>query len=313
MPGRSRRHPGGSVPTADWFSWSPISALSSAHESRVVTSVLPEPATPEGRAALAAIIAGPQSSVVALDYDGTLSPIAQRPQDAAPAPGALEAVRLLAERFGAVVLISGRPVQQLLDLTGLHTDPAGPHLTVLAQYGLQRWDGNTGEITSPAELPGVAVARRELADLTADPDTPDGVSVEDKGQALVVHTRLTSDPAGVLEALHPRLAAIAERAGLEPHPARHALELRPPGFEKGGALRGFVQARGARAVMFIGDDVGDLPALAVLKELRAEGIPGLGVVSDSAEVSGLREHADLLVPGPEGVVRFLHQLADELA
>jgi hypothetical protein len=35
-------------------------------------------------------------------------------------------------------------------------------------------------------------------------------------------------------------------------------------------------------------------------------------VSDSAEVTGLREHADLLLEGPEGVVDFLHQLADQL-
>ncbi len=278
-----------------------------------MTSRLPEPTTPQGRAGLAAIIADPGSALAALDYDGTLSPIAQRPEDAIPAPGALEAVGLLAARFGSVVLISGRPVHQLLNLSGLHSDPAGPQLTVLAQYGLQRWDGHTGEITSPAQLPGVDDARRDLVELMAHTATPQGVSVEDKGHALVVHTRLTSDPAGVLGALHPRLVAIAERAGLEPHPARHALELRPPGFEKGGALRAFVAEREARAVMFVGDDVGDIPAFAVLQELRAEGIPCVGVVSDSAEVSGLREHADLLLPGPEGVVAFLHQLADELA
>jgi trehalose 6-phosphate phosphatase len=278
-----------------------------------VTSRLPEPTTPEGRAGLAAIIADPASSLAALDYDGTLSPIVQRPEDATPAPGALEAIGLLAARFGSVVLISGRPAQQLLELSGLHSDAAGPRLTVLAQYGLQRWDGHSGEITSPDELPGVASARIELADLMADPQTPEGVSVEDKGHALVVHTRQTSDPTGVMNSLYPRLEAIAGRSGLEPHPARHALELRPPGFEKGGALRGFVAERGARAVMFIGDDIGDLPAFAVLKELRADGIPAIGVVSDSAEVSGLREHADLLLPGPEGVVAFLHQLADELA
>jgi trehalose 6-phosphate phosphatase len=277
-----------------------------------MTGGLPEPATAAGRAGLAAVLADPAHALAALDYDGTLSYIAQRPEDAIPAPGALEAVGQLAERLGAVVLISGRPAGQLLELTGLRDDPAGHRLTVLAQYGLQRWDGHTGHINSPPALPGVDGARGELAELLADPGTPAGVSVEDKGQALVVHTRLTDDPAGTLDALRERLEAIAERAGLEPQPARHALELRPPGFEKGGALRSFAAERGARAILFIGDDIGDLPAFAALGELRDEGIPGLRVVSDSPEVSGLREHADLVLPGPGAVVAFLRQLAEAL-
>lgn len=278
-----------------------------------MSSDLPEPSTPQGRTGLAALLDDPTHSLAALDYDGTLSHIAQRPQDATPAAGALDAVRQLAARVGSVVLISGRPAGQLLDLSGLRHEPVGSPLTVLGQYGLQRWDGRTGDLTSPPPLPGVEGARRELALLLDDPTTPQGVSVEDKGQALVVHTRLTTDPEGVLQALGPRLRAIAQTAGLEPHPARHALELRPPGFEKGGALKGFVAERQASAVLFIGDDVGDLPAFAALRELRAQGIPGLGVVSDSAEVTGLREVADLILDGPDGVVTFLRRLVKALA
>jgi trehalose 6-phosphate phosphatase len=274
---------------------------------------LPEPTTEAGREGLAALLAQPQTSLAALDYDGTLSTIAQRPEHATPAPGALEAVGLLAERVGAVVLISGRPAGQLLELTGLRRHPARHLLTVLAQYGLERWDGATDQLSSPAALPGVEGARRELAALLADPETPQGVSVEDKGQALVVHTRLTSDPDGVLGALRPRLDAIAGRAGLEPHPARNALELRPPGYEKGGALLSFTRERGSKAVLFIGDDLGDLPAFDALERLREQGVPGIGVVSDSPEVTGLRERADLLLDGPPAVVAFLRGLAERLS
>jgi trehalose 6-phosphate phosphatase len=274
---------------------------------------LAQPTTTAGREGLAAVLSHPREALAALDYDGTLSTIAERPEDAVPAPGALEAVGLLAERVGAVVLISGRPVGQLLELTGLRDHAARRELTVLAQYGLERWDGKTDEISSPPPLPGVEGARQELAALLADPSTPQGVSVEDKGQALVVHTRQTGDPDGNLRALRPRLDPIAERAGLEPHPARNALELRPPGYEKGGALLRFAAERGSRAVMFIGDDLGDLPAFDALEQLRGEGVPGIGVVSDSSEVVGLRERADLLLDGPAAVVTFLRTLAERLA
>jgi trehalose 6-phosphate phosphatase len=277
-----------------------------------VSPGLPEPSTPAGREGLAAILASPATALAALDYDGTLSAIARRPQDATPVPGALEAVGVLAERVGALVLISGRPAGQLLELTDLPRHPARHRLTVLAQYGLERWDGNTGELSSPPPLPGVEGARQELAAMLADPLVPQGVSVEDKGQALVVHTRLTHDPDGVLRELRPRLDAIAERAGLEPHPARNALELRPPGYEKGGALLRFRQERGAEAVLFIGDDLGDLPAFDAIEQLRREGVPGIGIVSDSTEVVGLRERADLLLDGPPAVVSFLRRLAEAL-
>ncbi|HEX4017280.1 MAG TPA: trehalose-phosphatase [Frankiaceae bacterium] len=272
----------------------------------------PTPTTEAGRAGLAALLAEPQASLAALDYDGTLSTIAQRPEDATPAPGAFEAVGALAERVGAVVLISGRPAGQLLELTGLRTHPARHLITVLAQYGLERWDGNTDQLSSPPALPGVEGAREELAALLADPHTPQGVSIEDKGQALVVHTRLTADPDGALGALRPRLDAIAKQAGLEPHPARNALELRPPGYEKGGALLRFTSERASKMVLFVGDDLGDLPAFDALDQLRAQGIAGLGVVSDSAEVTGLRERADLLLDGPPAVVAFLRELAARL-
>jgi trehalose 6-phosphate phosphatase len=275
-------------------------------------SPLPIPATEAGRRGLAAFISDPSNALAALDYDGTLSLITRRPEEAFPAPGALEALRLLADRVGSVVLITGRPIDQLLQLTGLRDDPAGAKLTVLAQYGLQRWDGHSGQITSPEALPGVEGARRELAELLAEASTPEGVTVEDKGQALVLHTRQSAEPAANLDALTPRVSAIAARAGLEPHPARNALELRPPGYEKGGALRSFTAETGAKSVLFIGDDVGDLPALAALHDLRADGIPSIGVVSDAPEVTGVREQADLLVDGPAGVVEFLHQLADQL-
>ncbi len=273
---------------------------------------LPEPATPAGREGLAAVLASPRTALAALDYDGTLSAIARHPEDAVPVTGALEAVGLLAERVGAVVLISGRPAGQLLELTGLRHHPARHQLTLLAQYGLERWDGHSGELSSPPPLPGVEGARQELAALLADPQTPQGVSVEDKGQALVVHTRLTHDADAVLRDLRPRLDAIAERAGLEPHPARNALELRPPGYEKGGALLRFRQERRSEAVLFIGDDLGDLPAFDAIEQLRDEGVPGIGIVSDSSEVTGLRERADLLLDGPPAVVSFLRELAQSL-
>jgi trehalose 6-phosphate phosphatase len=87
------------------------------------------------------------------------------------------------------------------------------------------------------------------------------------------------------------------------------LELRPRGSDKGQALRALARERGARAVLFCGDDLGDLAAFAALRDLRAEGVPGCAVASRSPESPKVAAAADVVVEGPPGVVELLSSLA----
>jgi trehalose 6-phosphate phosphatase len=271
----------------------------------------PAPRTPAGGSGLAALLTAPSSALVALDYDGTLAPIVARPSDAVPAPGAIAALRLLGSRVGTLAIITGRPVGPLLELTGLASAEGPTNLTILGQYGLQRWDTATRTIVSPEPLPGVDVVRAQLPALLRD--APPGVSVEDKGQALVVHVRRTANPDAALAALAPALGRLAADNGLEAAPGKKVLELRPPGHDKGRALRGLVAERTARSVLVAGDDLGDLPAFDAVEQLRGTGIPGLTVCSDGAEVPAtLRERADLVVDGPAGMVTLLRVLAERM-
>ena len=250
---------------------------------------------------LAALRADAAGAVVALDYDGTLAPVVERPSDAVPAPGTREALAALAPRLRALALVTGRPADVVVELGGL-ADVAG--LVVLGQYGAQRWAD--GELDTPAPLPAVAELRRALPPLLA----PEGAALEDKGIALVVHTRPAADPAGALDRLTGPVRELATRAGLEVHLGKLVVELRPPGFDKRGALLSLCRPVPS-AVLFAGDDVGDLPAFDALDELAALGVPVLRVCSDSAEVpASLRERADLVVDGPGGVVALLEQLLD---
>jgi trehalose 6-phosphate phosphatase len=82
--------------------------------------------------------------------------------------------------------------------------------------------------------------------------------------------------------------------------------------DKGTALTGLAGERGARSVLFCGDDLGDLPAFAALRALRAGGIPGCAVASASAESPRVAAAADLVVDGPGGVVELLTELAAEI-
>ena len=93
--------------------------------------------------------------------------------------------------------------------------------------------------------------------------------------ALAVHTRRAADPGSALAALRGPLGDLAERLGLAAEPGRMVIELRPPGMDKGAALRRLARERAAAAVLFCGDDLGDLPAFAAVRVMRAARHPRL--------------------------------------
>jgi trehalose 6-phosphate phosphatase len=268
-------------------------------------SLLPEPVTPEGQAGLAAIRHDPGRALIALDFDGTLSPIVSRPEEARAHPGAVPALRRVAAVVGTLAVITGRPAAEAVKLGGFESVPG---LIVLGHYGLERWAD--GQLDSPATEPGVAAARAELPGLLAG--APDGTRAEYKHHAVAVHTRQAADPQAALDRLRAPLTELAARHGLTVEPGRMVLELRPRGMDKGQALKTLISQRQCRAVMYVGDDLGDLAAFGAVRALRATGIPGLTVCSGSAEVSALAAEADLVVDGPDGVVALLIALADAL-
>jgi trehalose 6-phosphate phosphatase len=266
---------------------------------------LPTAKTPDGQAGLAAIAADPARALLATDYDGTLAPIVDDPAAALAAPGAAAALARLASRLGTVAIITGRTATDAVSLGGL----AGvPGLIVLGHYGAQRWQA--GVLSALPVPPGVQAVREALPGLLAEVAAPAGTTVEDKGTSLAVHTRRTADPAAALALLREPLARLADSAGLTLEPGRLVLELRPAGMDKGAALRALAEERGAGSAAFCGDDLGDLTAFAAIRQLRAEGVPGCAVASESAETPRVAAAADLVVGGPPGIVAFLAALAD---
>lgn len=270
---------------------------------------LPTPATSAGREALAAILAAPERAVIALDFDGTLAEIVPDPELARAHPGAVPALAALAPKVASVAVITGRPAGVAVRYGGFAGVPGLEHLVVLGHYGAERWDAVTGTVAAPAPHPGVTAARAELPGVLDAHGAWRGTWIEEKGQAVAVHTRRATDPSAAYAALRDPLAALATRHGLILEPGRLVLELRPPGMDKGVALAEYLREVGAGSVLYAGDDLGDLPAFAAVEKLRSDGVPGLLVCSGSSEVPEVSERADVAVAGPAGVVSLLTALA----
>ena len=258
-----------------------------------------------GQAGWDAIVSAPERALIALDYDGVLAPIVDDPDQAVPAPGAIATLRRLADRVGTLAVVTGRPAEEVVRLGDLGSLPG---LLVEGQYGAEHWAG--GRLRTPDDPPEVVAARSALPAALAEAGADPAVWVEDKRLALVVHTRRTPDPDGELARLWPALERFADRYGLEPHRGKLVAELRPPGSDKGGVLRRLAADRQPGAVLFAGDDVGDLPGFEAVEQLRRAGTPGLTVASASAEAAEVAAAADVAVDGPPGVVALLTRLAD---
>jgi trehalose 6-phosphate phosphatase len=263
------------------------------------------------------LVAAHSQGVVCLDFDGVLAPIVEDPTQAHIHPAAADVLVALAEQFRAVAVVTGRPVRQAvtlgdLDEVGARIAGSGRELVVLGQYGNERWSSGTRSVVTPRPPRGLATLVAELPELLRRAGLDD-VHLEQKSLAVAVHTRRMADPQGALERLTPVLARAAAAHGLVLEPGRMVVEVRAPGMSKGNAVRTLQKELHADAMMFVGDDLGDVDAFETIAELRRGGMVGLLVCSGSEEQQALVELADIVVDGPDGVMELLRQLAADAA
>jgi trehalose 6-phosphate phosphatase len=240
--------------------------------------------------------AAPATAAILTDFDGTLSPIVRDPSTARPLPGAVDVLLALAQRFALVGVVSGRPVSYL-------RGHLGDDLWLSGLYGLELFDGReAGEVV---ELPEAASWRAVVSDVVERAQATFGDAVEPKGLSLTLHFRVQPELGPTVRAWADDEAA---RSGLVVRAAKASIELHPPlSADKGVVVER--AAAGLRAVVFLGDDVGDLPAFDALDRLATAGLHTLKVAVSTEEAPvAVLERADVVVDGPEGALALLREL-----
>lgn len=245
-------------------------------------------------AALDILLADPGRTGVFTDFDGTLAPIVDDPEQARPLDGAAATLAVLGRTMARVGVVSGRPAGFLLRhlgvdnvrLWGQHGLEAVVNGEVVARPDVEPWRDVVAE--------AVAAARRDL---------PEG-DVEDKTFTLTLHLRRRPEAAPLVRAW---AEACAAATGLVVHTARMSYELRPP-IRHGKDVTVEAAAQGLAAACFIGDDAGDAVAFDALDRLAPMAAVRIAVASDESPEE-LLARADLVVDGPAGALAFLQQLA----
>ncbi len=244
----------------------------------------------------------PRETVILFDYDGSLSPIVDRPEDAVPLPAAVDALRRLVPRVGRVGIVSGRPVEFLAEHVPV------PGLVLAGLYGMEQvLDGERRvDPRVVAFGPAVAAAADE-----ADARLPGTIVERKAGVSVTLHWRTAPGRADEVLAI---AADLARRHGLAELRTRSAVELRPPvAIDKGTATAALVD--GFRVAAFAGDDTGDLAAFDALRRAAADGRLARAVrigVRSSEMPEALPAAVDCLVDGPGGLVELFTAVAQRL-
>jgi trehalose 6-phosphate phosphatase len=254
---------------------------------------------------LTARLAGKRLAVF-LDYDGTLTPIVDRPEDALISESMRDAVHGLAARC-TVCVVSGRDRQVVQQLMGVDD------LVVAGSHGFDIWSPEGGRIEREEGVEFEELLGQVTSRLRDEVGSLEGVLIEPKRSSVALHYRL------VAEAERTRIDALVE-ALLAEHPdelkvtpGKMVYEIQPKlDWDKGKAVLYLLEALGLDGddvmPLYVGDDITDEHAFEAL------GTRGIGILvgdADDPELVGRSTGADYVLASTEEVERLLNGLARE--
>jgi trehalose 6-phosphate phosphatase len=234
---------------------------------------------------------------VFLDYDGTLTPIVERPEDALLDRGIRQTLRDLAKHC-TVAVISGRDLKDLQNLVGLNgIFYAGSH-----GFEISGPQGRHSEHQWGKEfLPTLDRAEQSLRDRLEK--KIQGVQVERKKFSIAVHYRRVAE--GEVREVEPVVDQVQEETGqLRKASGKKIFELQPDiDWDKGRALLWLLEQLGLNGPevlpFYLGDDVTDEDAFKVLKDR------GIGIAVQEAPAPTAARYR---LGNPDEVGKFLKAL-----
>jgi trehalose 6-phosphate synthase/phosphatase len=239
-------------------------------------------------------VAETERLLVALDFDGTLAPLVDRPEDARAtirARGAIE--RLASSDDTRVAIVSGRALDSLNQVA---SPPDGTLLSGSHGVELQLDAGVATIDLRDAELAKLERLSEILDDVAAEAD---GAWIEQKPAGRALHTRKLNAEAGTALQKVAREKVAGELVGITVRTGKAVLEFAVRSSDKGESLTRLRQHVGATATVYVGDDVTDEDAFAALDA------DDIGV-----KVGQGKSIATFRVRSPEDVAELLERLAD---
>ena len=244
---------------------------------------------------------------VFLDYDGTLTPIVDRPEDAIISESMRDAVRGLAERC-PVCVVSGRDRPVVQELMGVDD------LIVAGSHGFDIWSPEGGAIQREEGAGFGELLDEVKTRLREEMGAIEGALIEPKKTSVAAHYRLVS------EEERPKVKEIVDGLlgehpdDLKVTPGKMVYEVQPKlDWDKGKAVLHLLGAldldRDDVVPVYVGDDITDEHAFEALAGTSPKGIGVFVGRADDPEVAGRATAADFILHDVGEVERFLDTLA----
>jgi len=196
----------------------------------------------EGEDALQAVMR--LKPLLAFDFDGTLAPIVERPDDA-HVPDAVSASLGQLSELLPVAIITGRSVADVKPRLGFH-----PRY-IVGNHGAE--DPTLGPPSSASQA---LDAIRQRLELRADGLDRCGIEVEDKQFSIALHYRRAPDAGAALVCIESLLQGT--EPAIKRFGGKFVVNVMAVGLpDKGDALATLVRREGAGGAVFVGDDVND--------------------------------------------------------
>lgn len=220
-----------------------------------------------------------ESLFLFLDFDGTLTPIAPKPEEAFLPPGVMALLEKLRDhpKF-LLAVISGRSLEDLRERVGL------PGITYIGNHGL--------DIQNPAGIHKKRLSavrekelRRILRALRSSLGGIQGIQVEEKGPIVAVHYRNVAHK--YFDFVHRVLRETLDRwkGRWKAAHGKMVVEVRPEfDFHKGTAVRELLRRTSRNLLpVYLGDDPTDEPAFREVKNRGITVFVGPGWLTSEAE------------------------------
>lgn len=241
------------------------------------------------------------------DYDGTLTPIVERPELAELPPHMRQLLQKLARRSNVMVgIISGRALSDLQERVAIEG------ITYAGNHGLEI-EGPGFSFVNPvaAELKPLLRLLHQVLSRTLE--AIKGAFVENKGLTLSVHYRqVEEDQAGVLQSAVERVVAPSRAVGkLRTTMGKKVYEVRPAvDWDKGKAIELLLvrHVRGGKRkplVIFLGDDLTDEAGFKAVEKHNG--------ISIFVGEPGANTRASYFLRSPLEVEKFLEMLLEPKA
>lgn len=231
------------------------------------------------------------------DFDGTLSNIVEKADQARPLQGAPKMLASLARRH-QVVIVSGRSAHQLLQWLG-------PEVEIWGTHGAERTE-NGEVVLTDAVAPYVdemAKVFQEAVSSIEESREP-GIYAEDKRVITTIHYRPAPDHRHARAFVEDLVRSLAAKHDVTYSSSRSAFEIKPPvELSKRQVVVERTRTSDLRAALYVGDDTVDLSAFDALDEVEREGVSTLRVAVDSEEAPAeLLRRADVVLGSPQEVL-----------